>query len=1259
MGIVYRAFDRKRGTPVALKTVQRVSPGALQRFKQEFRHLMGVTHPNLVHLFELISDGQDWFIAMELIEGVDFLQYVRAGAVPARSIQVSEPSTTHPESEPPPTVFGDDELAPVTRLGAPDREYPTCFPEPDESRPWNHLRDALRQLAEGVAALHAAGKLHRDIKPSNIKVTHAGRVVLLDFGLAIEQDRKERLQSTENQVVGTIPYMAPEQAADLALAPASDWYSVGVVLYEALTGRLPFAGKSLQILMDKQRLEPPPPRSLAPGVPDDLDRLCSGLLHRLPADRPAGSEILRLLGSVDEGRSSHPSSRVGLGTAPRMVGRARHLDALASANAALCQGKTVIQEVFGPSGVGKSTLVSQFLDDLAERDHSVVLSGRCYERESVPYKALDSLIDALSRYLRRLPPLEAQSLLPRDIQALARVFPVLRHLETAAETVRRPAVILDPQELRKRAFSALRELLARLGDRRPLVLAIDDLQWGDLDSAALLSDLLRPPDPPILLLLACYRSEDIATSPFLGAFQKVVGVKNESIECRKLAVEPLDQAEAERLACLLLGSDGEAHAHAAAIAQESAGNPYFVSELVRFAHDDLQGSCSTVSVPDITLDKVLWVRITRLPDEARRVLEVVAVSGRPIRPADVGRCTALADDERATLALLRSVRLIRGLGPADCDAIETYHDRIRETIVAHLAPELLREYHRSLGLALEASGQADPEFLALHFWGGGEGAKASQYYALAASQAADALAFDRAAALYRQALELGRHESNEERRLRTGLAGALANAGRGAEAAREYLGAAAGAPVAEAFDLRRRAAMQFLISGHIDAGLEALRAVLDATGLKLPSTQRGALISLLFHSAKLRLRGLGFQRRDTTEIAESELTCIDVCWSASAGLSVVDTIRGADFQTRGLILALQSGEPSRIARSLAMQAAHTATAGGRARKRVDRLLRTAEDLGREGMPPYTQAMIGMANGVVAYLEGRWRAALEASDCAELIFRERCTGVAWELDTTHAFSLWSLSHLGEWAELARRWPLLLKEARARGDLYAVMNLSTYLMSLVRLAADEPEQARREIDLTMAQWSRQGYHVQHNDALWGLAQVELYRGRGQAAWDLVSRTWPALAGSFLLRVEFIRSSMYYLRARCALAAAVEAVDRRSLIRAAERDAARLEREATPCCRAYTAAIRSGLAMAGGERGQAIRRLTEAAARFDAVGMQLCAAAARHHLGTLEGGEAGESLVAASESWMRAETIRCPARVAAMYLPGFPMTTAASER
>jgi hypothetical protein len=1232
MGIVYEAEDQQLGGRVALKTLSRLDAKTLYQLKAEFRALSDVVHPNLAALHELFSVGKQCFFTMELVNGVTFVEYVRSGGKPAA-----------------PNARGDgatQDYVPLTAPAGDGGEPLPAEPVPALSAPaqFNRLRAALRQLAEAVCALHAAGKLHRDIKPSNVLVTPEGRVVLLDFGLVADLE-ESRQNATAYRIAGTIPYMAPEQAVGLPLTPASDWYSVGVMLYEVLTGRRPFVGPKSQVLRDKQRFDPRPPGDLTTGLPEDLNDICVALLRRRPEQRPSGPETLRRLGGIVSGEPPprrHPA---------RLVGRERHLAVLREAYHAMRQGRTVSVWVHGQSGVGKSVLLQRFLEGLRGQEGVMVLAGRCYERESVPYKALDSLVDALGQYLEQLPAAEAAALLPGDVAALARLFPVLGAVRAVAAAPATGVDIPNQQELRRHAVRALRGLVGRLGERGPLVCAIDDLQWGDTDSAALLADLLRPPHPPALLLVLSYRSEHAAASPCLRLLRDALAATGAAIDRRELPVDPLAPDEARVLVQELLGpEDGAARDRAEVIAREAGGLPYFIQELAASSQGEERWDVGARPAGEITLDEVLWRRVQRLPAIPRRLLEVVTVAGGPVPLAGVYRAAGLSSDDHAALRVLRVGHLVRSTGPAGQDEVEMYHDRIRETVAAHLPRHTLKTHHRELARALQASPDTDPETLAVHWHGAEEHAEAGHYYALAADQAAEALAFDRAANLYRLALDLKPLAGADGRSLRTRLAGALANAGRGPEAARAYQEAAADADTAERLDLERRAAYQFLISGHFDDGRAGIETVLRAVGLKLQATPRRALLSLLWRRCRLRLRGLGFRERDPADIPAAELLRLDVCWSAAIGLGIIDIIRAADFQARALLLALRAGDPSRVTRGLALEAIHTAAGGGQSRQRTARLLEAADDLARRLADPYAQAVTTLARGAAAWLEGRFAGARELLARAEGFFRTRCTGVAWELDSALTYGLLSVLYLGDLADLRQRAPVLLQEAEQRGDLFAATTINTFIMTMVLLARDDPDAAEATVRGAMAQWSQDWFHVQHVLALVSEIEIALYRGDGAAAWGHVERRWRAYMGSLMPRVQYPHIQLLYSRGRSALAAAAAAANPGPLLRQAARAAHRLERIKEPWSQALAGVLRGGAAAARGKPGEARARLARALAGLDAAGTALHAAAVRRCLGQLVGGAEGRELVERANAWMAGQGITDPARMAALFVPGF---------
>lgn len=243
MGVVYRAYDEKLQRDLAIKVL---TPGTLdndaarKRFRNEALALSRLNHPSIqtIHDFETL-EGQD-FLVGEFVPGTSLDARVRAGSLPEKE---------------------------VIRLGV--------------------------QLTEGLAAAHTAGVLHRDLKPSNLRLTPDGRLKILDFGLAtLSRDAAVGLNTTVSMataptgVVGTLPYMSPEQLLGEEVDQRSDIYSAGVVLFELGTGRLPFREALAPKLTDAiLHQAAPTPRGLAPKLSFEFDRIVLKCLEKEPSLR--------------------------------------------------------------------------------------------------------------------------------------------------------------------------------------------------------------------------------------------------------------------------------------------------------------------------------------------------------------------------------------------------------------------------------------------------------------------------------------------------------------------------------------------------------------------------------------------------------------------------------------------------------------------------------------------------------------------------------------------------------------------------------------------------------------------------------------------------------------------------------------------------------------------------------------------------------------------------------------------------------------
>jgi len=1079
-GVVYRAFDHQLNREVALKWLRAPSGRDLYRFKREFRALADIVHPNLVALHELHAAEDVWYFTMELVEGVSFIDWVRPSA---SSINPTGPQRTRQDI-----------------LASPIHEM--------------RLRGALVQLIDALIALHKAGKLHRDLKPSNVLVTQQGRLALLDFGLVwnIAEDNPERL------AVGTPVYMSPEQASDQPLTEASDWYGVGAMLYEALTGRRPFEGESEQVMTRKQTEMPVDPREHAPKTPADLARLALLLLNPSPLGRPSGLAILDQLGATpsprtrDMARTAMPAS---------FVGRAKELEELRR-GLADSRRHGVALMVKGKSGIGKTTLVRKFVRGLGET--VFILEGRCFEREQVPFKMLDGVVDMLTNVVVALPPADAEALVPKDLGALIRLFPVMKRVKRFGDLAQESPPPADPTELRLRGFGALRTLLAKLSRVRPLVIVVDDAHWGDADSAAFLGELIHRSDLPMYVILI-QRPED-----YLGLLAKLKSPQGGARrgDVRDLEVKELEDADAITLVSQLAIDSRRTEQ----VVKSGGGNPLVLSELAR----------APQLAPDANVDDLVRGRASRLSPEAQAMLAVSSVAGKPI-PVEIAAHAAGVVGGHDEAAILSAERLATTRRVNGQMILQPAHDHVRVAVLASLDVESRAGWHEALAQAYEhvqGSEQLDSQAVVEHWLAAGHPAKAAQHAVAAAARAEEALAFRRAAELYEIAMTHGPWDAAGQRDLLRKTAHALACAGQLDEAATIYGHAAQLLPDDEAIDCERLRIEALLRRGRLDDALPAAEKLLSQIGVRSPFGPSRTKLATQWMQQKLR--GLDYVERSAEEIKPSELLRIDVLYSIVSGLAFADPQLGRVLQAELLRAALECGEPVRVCLALAQEVCYAAAGGSRNANAVAAVGARLRSIAERTGHPHIVGLADTAIGIAAYMGGQWRAARTSLEAGLAVLRDHGAGVRWEIDVGEAYWLASLYQLGEWRELSRQAQTVLRDAIERGDVVSQLAARTGHSNIAWLAIHHIDDARAQLAAAEASLPP-GFHLPHVLATIAGCNIDLYAGNPSAAGERLAAAWPHVERTGVLRIQHLRVELELVRARIVLADTTRPRDERS--------------------------------------------------------------------------------------------------------------------
>lgn len=1127
-GVVYQVVDRETGERLALKKLLRMDLKSVTRLKAEFRALADLHHPNLIKLYDLGHAGDAWYITMEHLSGSDILTYLRGYEDPLHTLRIT---------------------AAVLDDAARNRSGELL----------GKLATAFLQLARGIRALHRAGMLHRDLKPSNVMVAQE-RVVVLDFGLVREVGEHAVTVTAEDTIAGTPAYMAPEQVLNSVLSEATDWYAFGAMLYEALSGELPLQGKLYELLRYKLDRDPTPLAQLMPQLPEDVCNLCMALLARDPTARPsfdAISEVLApLAAAVELSTQELAAEQLTPSRSPaqgKLVGRTRELAELARAHRESTLGRMMVVHVRGQSGAGKSALVEQFLEQLEQRagaepgQSAMVLRARCYEREAMPFKALDGLLESLVRHLLRLDELVVSHLLPMNIAELTRAFPVLERLPPVTRLLSQgPPARGDSARERSRAERALRELLRRVAMHWSIVLWIDDLQWGDIDSVAIVKSWLETSESLPMLLVLSYRGDEHETNACLKLLTQR-DVPRAAIES-SLDIQPLSADDVEALCLDTFGAQAmDRTSVIERIIAEAQGSPFLARQLLTLAQArSVQGA---MDVSALSIDGLVS-QVTALLGEAERaLLTVLAVAGRPVTLQIALRTASIRRAGRSQLHALTGLNLTRMRVVNGTRLLEVYHDRIREAVVAALTPAQRVETQRRLLAALEQWGQADADWLHVVATGAEDHAAALRYGLEAAEHAVRSLAFERAVTLFRECLtRMADAEPAAQGEVWKRLGDALAASGSGSRAAAAYLEACQRAPAEARVELTRVAATHSIRSGLFAQGEVLVQEVLDAMHIHVPSSDAGLIAAIAWERLRLTLRGFSFEPRQLEQVDKHEMTLAVTYSSLSIDTQAYDPLRAALFQARALRVALAVGEPLQLSSALCVAATMRSVSSSASDHRyvqevLDRAQALAEALDNNSV--LARARVLSARAMCAFLSGNPVDCLRLAGEADGLYAQLAqagnepAGEYYHRLAVNAGRIGALFQLGRLREAGVELNLALSEARATQSHTALLHLSMVL-AVHEIATGQSERARTRLDSERAALPPQVFGPLH--MLHMVAVVRVGSALGDYPWmtRILDEMWPRFERS-IVRHSVLALLAYAAHARFLLSRQV--VEKRS--------------------------------------------------------------------------------------------------------------------
>lgn len=1222
LGLVHQVYDQDLGRMIALKELPQVNGETQKRFAREARITAKLQHPGIVPVYDAGVDEQGKpFYTMRLIAG--------------RSLK---------------DMIG-------TRCNLTERL---------------ELVSNLLAAASAVAYAHDNGVIHRDIKPANIMVGDYGETVVIDWGLArlmgdvldkalvdVETSVEDPSITKAGSVLGTPAYMAPEQARGDKIDRPTDVYALGATLYHVLTGKPPSRGDSasraLQYIAQGEQLIP---IKRYEGIPQELAAIVCKAMEPDPFQRyrDAG-EFARDIRRYVAGRLVTAMTERFCKPNPQteqdmFVGRAEELQKLQKHFADARNKKCPPLHITAPSGYGKTALVGYFAANLQERfPDLLVLRGTCCQGDGASYRGIRDIVEHLARYLRSFDHAHAAGYRPLEADMLCRIFPVLASV---------PSFQRDEFEVsvpgltsRRKAFVALRELLARLADKHPTLIFIDDLQWIDEDGEACLAALLGDENRPRCAVVLCSRIEtESGFAPVSSSEKKRLNKGKEMLprDTQIIQLGVLREKEAESLASAILRKYGRDEKLAVEISRHAGGNPLFVSQLAQpVATEGSHANGLDKNLKLVSLDRAIAMRYAGLAKEAQLILRLLAMAAVPISYSVLLK-TNLFNQQSISFSKNRLCEegLLRIIELSTEQKLAPSHDRIREVIRANIEEDEARHLSKTLAKTLLSETNSNNQELAFHLLvDAGETEQAMSVVDKAADHAARQLAFARVVEIRSWAAEATRQQMGDSYNAALEkLSYALEFAGQFVRAAEANETAAKYATSSNrAVEFRERSMTLFLRGGERERGLAVANTVLKEMGVKYSTDKFAVVINALKHLPLVLGKGMLRQDHQTTQEENRRLR---ILWSVQSSIGTDDPWIMMALQPLFLNEAYRSGDVGSIALASGMLAVITGSMGPIAKHVCNRALASADKFAENSGDEYIKNCVKVLMGWSHVQDGNF--AMAAEVCLKAAESLETGGYfsGYEISLSHSVGLTSLVQLGRFREVTQKLPPILAEAKQRGNVFLVEALESWGTNMYWLSRDEPDVARQNI---LRHWNPQ--QVAERIGLYqmlmlcSLISVDLYEGDTIAARGRLGAYARDLKRSGLLRVQHNRSWWNFIAARSALrhAAVLHRPSPSGQIMALLK---RMRKESVVYYDAFVELYEAPLLADRGWTSDAVNALGKAIDLFEQLEAPVWLALARWRLGELLKGGEGADLVAQAKHSVKEQGIVAPRRFLDAFAP-----------